>query len=77
MGLDTMSSGNLSAFAIEARRRGKIDLEIDYNQPDQIAALLKKIVLRQDVGGLLADAGLPPHVLTVLGTDVEGTPPFP
>ncbi len=55
MGLDTMSSGNLAAFAIEAKRRGKIDLEIDYNQPDQIAALLKKIVLRQDVGGLLAE----------------------
>ncbi len=55
MGLDTMSSGNLAAFAIEARRLGKIDLAIDYNQPDQIAALLKKIVLRQDVGGLLAE----------------------
>jgi aldehyde:ferredoxin oxidoreductase len=55
MGLDTMSSGNLAAFAIEARRRGKIDLDIDYNQPDGIAALLKKIVLRQDVGGLLAE----------------------
>jgi aldehyde:ferredoxin oxidoreductase len=55
LGLDTMSSGNLAAFAIEAGRRGKIDLAIDYNQPDQIAALLKKIVLRQDVGGLLAD----------------------
>jgi len=55
LGLDTMSSGNLAAFAIEARRRGKIDQEIDYNQPDQIADLLKKIVLRQDVGGLLAE----------------------
>jgi aldehyde:ferredoxin oxidoreductase len=55
LGLDTMSSGNLAAFAIEARRRGKIDIELDYNQPDQIAALLKKIVLRQGVGGLLAD----------------------
>ncbi len=55
MGLDTMSSGNLAAFAIEAKRRGKIDLDIDYNQPDQIAALLKKIVLRQDIGGLLAE----------------------
>jgi aldehyde:ferredoxin oxidoreductase len=55
MGMDTMSSGNLAAFAIEASRRGKIDLEIDYNQPEQIAALLKKIVLRQDVGGLLAE----------------------
>ena len=55
LGLDTMSSGNLAAFAIEAARRGRIDLAIDYNQPDQIAALLKKIVLRQGVGGLLAD----------------------
>lgn len=55
LGLDTMTAGNIAAFAIEARRRGKIDLDIDYNQPDAIAALLKKIVLRQDVGGLLAE----------------------
>jgi aldehyde:ferredoxin oxidoreductase len=55
LGMDTMTSGNLAAFAIEANRRGKIALAIDYNQPDQIAALLKKIVLRQDVGGLLAE----------------------
>jgi aldehyde:ferredoxin oxidoreductase len=55
LGLDTMTSGNLAAFAIEASRRGKIDLAIDYNQPDAIAALLRKIVLRQDVGGLLAE----------------------
>jgi aldehyde:ferredoxin oxidoreductase len=59
MGLDTMSSGNLAAFAIEARKRGIIDLEIDYNQPDQVAALLKKIVLRQDIGGLLAEGVRP------------------
>jgi len=55
LGMDTMTSGNLAAFAVEARRRGKIALDIDYNQPDQIAALLKKIALRQDVGGLLAE----------------------
>ncbi|MEJ2660238.1 MAG: aldehyde ferredoxin oxidoreductase C-terminal domain-containing protein [Desulfobacteraceae bacterium] len=55
MGLDTMSAGNLAAFAIEAKLRGKIDIEVDYGQPDQIAALLKKIVLRQGVGGLLAE----------------------
>ena len=55
VGLDTMSTGNLAAFAIEARRRGKIDFEIDYNQPDRIAALIHKMVLRQDVGGLLAE----------------------
>ena len=55
LGIDTMTAGNIAAFAIEASRRGKIDLPIDYNQPDAIAALLKKIVLRQDVGGLLAE----------------------
>ncbi|WP_419656830.1 Aor10: tungsten-containing aldehyde:ferredoxin oxidoreductase [Desulfosarcina variabilis str. Montpellier] len=55
LGMDTMTAGNLAAFAIEARRRGKIDFSIDYNQPDRIAALFKKIVLRQDVGGLLAE----------------------
>lgn len=59
MGVDTMSTGNLAAFAIEARRRGKIDFAIDYNQPDRIAALIRKIVLRQDIGGLLAE-GLRP-----------------
>lgn len=55
LGLDTMTSGNLAAFAIEARKRGRIDLDIDYNRPGQIAALLKKIALRQDLGGLLAE----------------------
>jgi aldehyde:ferredoxin oxidoreductase len=55
MGLDTMSAGNLAAFAVEAKRRGKIEIEIDYNQPDQIAALLKRIVRRQGIGGLLAE----------------------
>jgi aldehyde:ferredoxin oxidoreductase len=55
LGLDTMTAGNLAAFAIEASRRGKIDFSIDYNQPDRIAALFRKIVLRQDVGGLLAE----------------------
>lgn len=55
LGMDTMTAGNLAAFAIEASRRDKIDFSIDYNQPENIAALFKKIVLRQDVGGLLAE----------------------
>jgi len=78
LGLDTMSSGNLAAFAIEARRRGKIDLEIDYNQPDQIADLLKKIVLRQGVGGLLADGIRPASEelgLEELAVHVKGLEP--
>ncbi|MBC2710176.1 MAG: aldehyde ferredoxin oxidoreductase family protein [Desulfosarcina sp.] len=83
MGLDTMSSGNLAAFAIEAKRRGKIDLEIDYNQPEQIAALLKKIVFRQDVGGLLAEGirpaseelGLEDMAVHVKGLEPSGYDP--
>lgn len=83
MGLDTMSSGNLAAFAIEAAKKHKIDLEIDYNQPDQIAALLKKIVLRQDVGGLLAEGirtaseelGLEEMAVHVKGLEPSGYDP--
>jgi aldehyde:ferredoxin oxidoreductase len=73
----------MAAFAIEARRRGKIDLDIDYNQPDQIAALLKKIVLRQDVGGLLAEGvrpaseelGLEDMAIHVKGLEPSGYDP--
>lgn len=78
MGLDTMSSGNLAAFAIEARRRGKLDIELDYNQPDQIAALLKMIVLRQGVGGLLAEGIRPASEelgLADLAVHVKGLEP--
>jgi len=83
LGMDTMTSGNLAAFAIEANRRGKIALEIDYNQPDQIAALLKKIVLRQDVGGLLAEGirpaseelGLEDFAVHVKGLEPSGYDP--
>ncbi len=43
LGMDTISAGNLCAFAIEASRRGKIDYKIDYGDVDAIAELLKKI----------------------------------
>jgi len=43
LGMDTISAGNLCAFAIEAARRGKIDYKIDYGDVDAIAELLKKI----------------------------------
>ncbi len=55
LGLDTISAGNLAAFAIEASKRGKISEALDYGDPDGVAALLKKIVRREGVGGLLAE----------------------
>jgi aldehyde:ferredoxin oxidoreductase len=54
LGVDTMSGGNITAFAIEAYKRGKLDYAIDYNQPDRVAELLSLISSRQGVGDLLA-----------------------
>ena len=54
LGLDTMSAGNVSAFAVEAFKRGKIDFEIDYNQPDKIAELYQLISESKGVGKILA-----------------------
>lgn len=53
-GMDTISAGNLCGFAIEAARRRKIALTIDYGDVDAMADLLKQIARREDVGGILA-----------------------
>ena len=53
LGLDTMSAGNISAFAIEAHQRGKLDFAIDYNQPDRMAQLFELIAHNQGVGQTL------------------------
>ncbi len=53
LGLDTITSGNLCAFAIEASRRGRIKERLDYNQPDQTADLLRRIAYREGVGEVL------------------------
>jgi aldehyde:ferredoxin oxidoreductase len=55
LGLDTMTAGNVTAFAIEAYKRGRIDFPIDYGQVDRIAELLELIAARQGIGDLLAD----------------------
>ncbi|MBN2553694.1 MAG: aldehyde ferredoxin oxidoreductase C-terminal domain-containing protein, partial [Spirochaetales bacterium] len=55
LGLDTMSAGNATAFAIEAYKRGRIDFPIDYGQVDRIAELLELIAAREGIGDLLAE----------------------
>jgi aldehyde:ferredoxin oxidoreductase len=55
LGLDTMSAGNATAFAIEAFKRGKSDFPIDYGQVDRIAELLELIAARQGIGDILAE----------------------
>ncbi|BBO85235.1 aldehyde ferredoxin oxidoreductase family protein [Desulfosarcina ovata] len=55
LGVDTISTGNLVALAIEAARRGRIDMAIDYGQPEQAAKLVRDIAARQGTGKLLAE----------------------
>ena len=54
LGMDTITAGNLCAFAIEAARRGKIDDKIDYGDVDAIESLLKKIAAREGIGEVLS-----------------------
>jgi aldehyde:ferredoxin oxidoreductase len=54
LGIDTMSAGNLSAFAVEAYRLGKIDFAIDYNQPDRVAEFYRLLAQRKGVGDIFA-----------------------
>jgi aldehyde:ferredoxin oxidoreductase len=55
LGMDTISAGNLCAFAIEASRRKRIPLELDYGDTDGVADLLHRIAHRDGVGDDLAD----------------------
>jgi aldehyde:ferredoxin oxidoreductase len=55
LGMDTISAGNLCAFAVEASRRGKIDESFEYGNADQIADLLGRIGRREGIGDLLAE----------------------
>jgi aldehyde:ferredoxin oxidoreductase len=54
LGMDTISAGNLAAFAIEATRKGRIDLDIGYGNVDAIARLLEDMAFKRGVGATLA-----------------------
>jgi aldehyde:ferredoxin oxidoreductase len=54
LGMDTISAGNLLAFAIEASRQGRIDLKIDYGEVDAMAQLLEDIAYGRGAGDILA-----------------------
>ncbi|MDO8302721.1 MAG: aldehyde ferredoxin oxidoreductase C-terminal domain-containing protein, partial [Sedimentisphaerales bacterium] len=83
LGLDTMSAGNISAFAVEAFKRGKIDFEIDYNQPDRIAELFDLIAHGKGVGKILGkgikqaskELGLEEIAIHVKGLEPAGFDP--
>jgi aldehyde:ferredoxin oxidoreductase len=55
LGMDTITAGNVTAFAIAAHKKGKIDFAIDFGEVDRIAELLRMIAYREGIGDLLAE----------------------
>ncbi|MCB2168541.1 MAG: aldehyde ferredoxin oxidoreductase family protein [Deltaproteobacteria bacterium] len=55
LGMDTITGGNLAAFAIEASLRGKIQEKLVYGDTDAIAALLTNIANKEGLGAVLAE----------------------
>jgi aldehyde:ferredoxin oxidoreductase len=55
LGIDTISAGNLAAFAIEASKRGIIKECYEYRDPDAVSKLLEDIVYRRGIGKVLAE----------------------
>ena len=54
LGLDTISGGNMVAFAIEAGKRGKLSDMPDYGDVDGIAKLFHQIAYKEGIGELLS-----------------------
>ncbi|HID86061.1 MAG TPA: aldehyde:ferredoxin oxidoreductase [Anaerolineae bacterium] len=82
-GLDTITAGNVAAFAIEASRRGALDLKLDYGDVDGIAELLHQMANREGPGELLAqgvraaaqELGLEDLAIHVKGLEPPGYDP--
>jgi len=55
LGMDTITAGNLVAFAIEASKNKKIKDNLQYGEVDGIAELLTKIAYRKGVGKILSE----------------------
>jgi len=55
LGMDTITAGNLAAFAIEASKRKKVQDNLQYGDVDGIAEILTKIAYRKGVGKILSE----------------------
>ncbi len=54
-GIDTITTGNLVAFTMEASELGKIDYKISYGDAKKAAELIEMIVFRRGIGEILAE----------------------
>jgi aldehyde:ferredoxin oxidoreductase len=67
LGMDTITAGNLAAFAIEASKKKKIKEDLQYGDVDDIAEILTKIAYRKGVGRILSEGVR--HAATVWGME--------
>jgi aldehyde:ferredoxin oxidoreductase len=59
LGMDTMTAGGLAGLAIEACAQGRLDLGLEYGDPDGVAEFLMKMARREgEVASVFADGVL-------------------
>ncbi len=58
LGLDTITLGNVLAFAITVSKRGRLPLELDWGDGEALARLVEDIAHRRGIGDLLAEGVL-------------------
>lgn len=69
LGMDTITAGNLLAFAIEASKRKKIKEKLSYGDVDAIAEVLKMIAYQKGIGRVLSEGVK--HAAKVWGMERE------
>lgn len=83
LGMDTITAGNLVAFAIEASKNKKIKENLRYGDADGIAKILTKIAYRKGVGRILSEGvrhaasvwGMEDRAIHVKGLEPAGFDP--
>jgi aldehyde:ferredoxin oxidoreductase len=83
LGMDTITAGNLAAFAIEASKIKKIKENLQYGDVDGIAEILTKIAYKKGVGRILSEGvrhaakvwGMEERAIHVKGLEPAGFDP--
>jgi aldehyde:ferredoxin oxidoreductase len=83
LGIDTITAANITSFAVEAYKRGKINFKIEYGDVKAIVELLNLIAKREEVGEVLSygvkraaeELGLEEIAIHVKGLEPPGYDP--
>jgi aldehyde:ferredoxin oxidoreductase len=55
LGLDTISTGGVLGFAVECSKRGAIDEDLNWGDPEVLRTLIPKVAAREGLGDTLAE----------------------